>query len=252
MSPQALAESLERMQVAGWINTMVHDVFRKARMLVAGDPGVLFGLGDLLPATLDEILEGLNALARWDFAVENGSRGRSYVSPQAVAEQAEVYAQRLSLACERKEKVFFGTGHPTGPLEMYIRIADAMRERGVGVLRFGDGEGFEGYVGGSEIRYVGDVACVSMGGDLAHTHSARPMEGMLSRGLEPDLVIGDHGFAGAALASGIDAVAIVDTNDPALILAWVRGLPIKPILCDDNRPPGAYRALTSFLLARLD
>ena len=33
----------------------------------------------------------------------------------------------------------------------------------------------------------------------------------------------------------IDAVAVVDTNDPALVLAWSRGLKSCD-LCDDNRP----------------
>lgn len=251
MTAEALAASLERHKVAGWIGTPVHDVLRKARMLVSGDRSVALGLGELLPTSLDEILSGLNRLASWDFENSNGSRGRSWVSPAHVVVQAEAWAERLRVACEREERVFFGTGHPTGPLEMYARLADALRDRGASVLRFGEGEAFEGYVGGSEIRYVCDVACVSMGGDLAHTHSARPMEGMLERGLRPDLVVGDHGFAGAAVVRGIDAVAVIDTNDPALVLAWVRGLPVWPILCDDNRPPGAYRSLTEFLLYRL-
>jgi hypothetical protein len=168
-----------------------------------------------------------------------------------VAAQAEKVAERIRLACERGERVFFGTGHPTGPLEMYIRWADALRERGATIVRLADGEAYEGYHGGSEIRYICDVACVSIGGDLAHTHSARPMESMLGAGLRPDLVIGDHGFAGAALTKGIDALGVVDTNDPALVLAWVRGLPLLPILCDDNRPPGSYRELTEFVLRHL-
>jgi hypothetical protein len=247
----ALAAALERERVAGWIFTPVHDVMRKARMLVSGDPGVALGLGNLLPTTLEEILDGLNALAGWDFASEDGNRGRSWVSPELVASQAEAVAERLRIACERRERVFFGTGHPTGPLEMYIRWADALRDRGVTITRVGDGDAFEGYHGGAEIRYVCDVACVSIGGDLAHTHSARPMEGMLNAGLRPDLVVGDHGFAGAALTRGIDALGVVDTNDPALVLAWTRGMPLAPILCDDNRPPGAYRELTEFVLARL-
>jgi hypothetical protein len=74
---------------------------------------------------------------------------------------------------------------------------------------------------------------------------------MLNAGLHPELVVGDHGFAGAALTRGIDALGVVDTNDPALVLAWSRGLPLSPILCDDNRPPGAYRELTEFVLSRL-
>jgi hypothetical protein len=251
VSPTELAAVGEREKVVGWIDTPVHDVHRKARMLASGDPSVLFGLPTLLPASLEEILDALSRLGSWDFANPNGSRGRSWVSPDGFVAQAEAVAGRLQAACERGERVFFGTGHPTGPLEMYIRLADALRDRGAEILRVAEGDPYERYAGGAQIRYVGDVACVSMGGDLAHTHSARPMEYLLGSGLTCDLVVGDHGFAGAALAQGIDAVAVVDTNDPALALAWARGLSVWPVLCDDNRPPGSYAVLTRFLIERL-
>jgi hypothetical protein len=251
MSLVELASDLERQGVCGWINTPVHDVHRKIRMLTAGDPSVSFGLGALLPTSVDEVMDALNRLSGWDFANPNGNRGKSFVSPEGLAQQAETVAVRLREACERRERVFFGTGHPTGPLDMYIRLADAMRERGAGIVRGGEGDGFDGYIGGGEIRYVCDVACVSIGGDLAHTHSAKPMEFLLANGLEADLVVGDHGFAGAALIRGTDAIAVVDTNDPALVLAWSRGLSVWPMLCDDNRPPGSYASLRRFLVDRL-
>jgi hypothetical protein len=220
-------------------------------MLASGDPSVLFGLPNLMPTTLDEVLEALGRLGSWDFANPNGSRGRSWVSPEGFVTQAEAAVDRLRFACTDGQRVFFGTGHPTGPLEMYVRVADALRERGADIVRVAEGDPYERYAGGAQIRYICDVAAVSMGGDLAHTHSARPMEYLLGSGLSCDLVVGDHGFAGAALAQGIDAVAIVDTNDPALALAWARGMSVWPLLCDDNRPPGAYSSLSRFLIERL-
>ena len=108
---------------------------------------------------------------------------------------------------------------------MYARLADAMRERGAEIVRVSEGDSFDGYIGGGRITYVCDVATVSMSGDLVHTHSAKPMEFLLNSGLQVDFVVGDHGFTGAALARGLDAVAVVDTNDPALVLAWGRKLP---------------------------
>jgi hypothetical protein len=251
LTREALRESLLAGEVAGWIGTQLHDVQRKIRMLVAGDTSTAFGLGDLLPTTAEEVMGGLRELADWDFVSEEGSRGRSYVSPDAVVEQVERVAERLHLACERGERVFFGTGHPTGPLELWGRLATEMAERGAKILRVNEGDPFEGYVGGSQIRYVCDVACVSMAGDLVHTHSARPMEFLLSHGLDPEFVIGDHGFAGAALARGIDAVAMIDTNDPGLLLACARRLPVWPVLCDDNRPAAAYHELFRFIRDRL-
>jgi hypothetical protein len=247
----SLAEKLERDRVVGWIDTPFHDVHRKIRMLANGDSSVLFGLGMLMPTTVDETVSALTDLAGWDFATGEPSRGKSYVAPEKVVAQVERAAERLRVACERGERVFFGTGHPTGPLEMYARLADAMRERGAEIVRVSEGDSFDGYIGGGRITYVCDVATVSMSGDLVHTHSAKPMEFLLASGLRVDFVVGDHGFTGAALAQGLDAVAVVDTNDPALVLAWGRELPIRPILCDDNRPAAAYHAMTDFIIERL-
>jgi hypothetical protein len=244
-----LAEALERDRVAGWIDTPYHDVHRKIRMLVGGDPSASFGLSSLLPASTEEVVKGLSDLSGWDFGRGEGGKGKSYVSPDNVADQVERAAERMKLACERSERVFFGTGHPTGPLEMYGRLASHMQSKGVHLTRMREGESFDGYIGGGRIQYCADVAVVSMSGDLVHTHSAKPMEFLFSGGLDADLVIGDHGFCGAALARGHDAVAVVDTNDPALILAWVRGLPIWPILCDDNRPSVNYHSMIEVFTA---
>ncbi len=251
MNPQALAEDLEAGRVVGWIDTPFHDVHRKIRMLVGGDSSAGFGLSSLLPATVEEVVRGLNELSGWDFGDGEGGKGKSYVSPHTTVAQVERAAERMRLACERKERVFFGTGHPTGPLEMYGRLAAQLRARGVSLQRVREGESFDGYIGGGRVQYCGDVAVVSMSGDLVHTHSAKPMEFLLKGGLDCDLVIGDHGFCGAALARGIDAIAVVDTNDPALVLAHIRRLPVWPILCDDNRPSVCYHALTEFIVERL-
>lgn len=247
-----LARELEQLGVAGPIVTSVRDVYRKARMLEAGDRSVAFGLDGLLPTSLDEVIGALRRLARTEFAAEGaGARDRSVVDPESLVEQAEMAGRRLREACERSERVLFGTGHPAGPIEMYILVARAMAEAGAEVMRVAEGEpvGAEGYRG--EIRYVADVACFGAGGGLAHTHSAAPMEYLLSVAPTPDLVVGDHGFCGAGLARGADAVAVVDTNDPALVLAWARGLPVHPLLCDDNRPPNAYLPLAHHLISAL-
>jgi hypothetical protein len=251
VNKKTLAEKLERDRVVGWIDTAYHDVHRKIRMLANGDSSVLFGLGDLMPTTIEETVGALSELAGWDYANGEPERSKSYVSPELTVANIERAAERLREACQRGERVFFGTGHPTGPLEMYARLADAMRERGAEIVRVSEGDSFDGYIGGGRITYVCDVATVSMSGDLVHTHSAKPMEFLLSSGLKVDFVMGDHGFTGAALTRGLDAVAVVDTNDPALVLAWGRKLRIWPILCDDNRPAAAYHSMTDFIIERL-
>jgi len=249
----SLATELEQQGVAGRIITPVGDVYRKARRLVQGDPRTTMGLAHLLPATLTEVVDGVSKLSGSDLPAEGDGDGdgKCWVDASVLVGLADAARERLIAACDRGETVLFGTGHPAGPIDLYVRLAAAMAGAGARVQRFAEAEYFDldVYHGRGQIRYVGEVACLSAGGELLHTHSPRPMEYLLDVGHTPDLVVGDHGFAGAGLARGADAVALVDTNDPALVLAWMRGLPIHPMVCDDNRPPSCYHALADHLTA---
>jgi hypothetical protein len=49
------------------------------------------------------------------------------------------------------------------------------------------------------------------------------MQNMLKEVDGIDLVIADHGFAGAAVEAGLPTLSIADVNDPALPLAQARG-----------------------------
>jgi len=50
----------------------------------------------------------------------------------------------------------------------------------------------------------------------------------------PDLVLGDHGYAGAAIEAGVEAVSVADVNDPALIVAKAQGRIRIVVVMDDN------------------
>jgi hypothetical protein len=104
------------------------------------------------------------------------------------------------------------------------------------------------------IRYVQDVAMVSTRGELNHTHSARPMEAVLAALASdgespPDLVVADHGWAGAAGEAGITSVGFADSNDPALFIGEVEGKVAVSVPLDDNVEPHLYKPLTAYLLA---
>ena len=62
-----------------------------------------------------------------------------------------------------------------------------------------------------------------------------------------DLVVADHGFAGAAVAAGIPTVAVMDTNDPALAVVDLRGADLTVVPMDDNRPQNSYAAALEVL-----
>jgi len=89
-------------------------------------------------------------------------------------------------------------------------------------------------------RYLQGVGAVTDGVRGLHTHSPVPMERILEAGEVPDLVFADHGFAGAAVARGIPAIAVMDTNDTALAVARARGRDLTLIPLDDGRRPDAY------------
>ena len=58
----------------------------------------------------------------------------------------------------------------------------------------------------------------------------------------PDLVVADHGWAGAAGQAGVTAVGFADCNDPALFVGEAEGLVAVSVPLDDNVPPHLLRA----------
>ena len=58
--------------------------------------------------------------------------------------------------------------------------------------------------------------------------------------IRPDLVFGDHGFAGAAIDDGIETISVADVNDPAPVVAKWQGRTEMVIVMDDNVQPEAY------------
>jgi hypothetical protein len=98
---------------------------------------------------------------------------------------------------------------------------------------------------------------VTGGADLEHTHDPEPMRGMLDSLAEageapPDLVIADHGYAGAAGMAGIETVGFADSNDPALFVGEAEGLISVAVPLDDNVLPHLYAPLTELLIAGID
>jgi hypothetical protein len=66
----------------------------------------------------------------------------------------------------------------------------------------------------------------------------------------PDLVVADHGWAGAAGEAGIDAIGYADCNDPALFVGEAEGKVLVSVPLDDNVAPHLYAPLTAYILQR--
>jgi hypothetical protein len=246
-----LREHLVATRLAGPVRTPVWDVLRKAALVAAGDPEHCFGLSGMGRYRRDDVLAEVTRQFGWTHTAGEPSGGPTFIEPDLVLDELDRAGERLAKAARDGEHVVLATGHPTGPLGMYQQLAAGLRDRGAKLSRPGDGIAF--VLGGRRhlIRYILNVATLSSTSKLYHTHDAHPMELVLDQAGEIDLVIGDHGFAGASAERGIDVVAVADINDPALPMAKAEGRAGVVIGMDDNVLPAHYEPLADHLLAGL-
>ncbi|GAA3242111.1 phosphatase [Actinocorallia longicatena] len=230
---------------------------RNLRKMAAGDPYYQFGL------KLGEwsFEAGLEMMARLvGISPDPGHfYGDDTIDVELTLDGLDAMAGHLARAAEAKSKVIVATGHPTGLLPVHVAVAAALRAAGCMVLTPAEGWKYEVPTPDGprerKIRYFEDVAVLSGGGSLHHTHDSAPMEEMLANLAGesrhwPDLVIADHGWAGAAGEAGITTVGFADCNDPALFAGHVVGKIDVAVPLDDNVLPRHYAPLTGYLLGR--
>jgi hypothetical protein len=215
----------------------------KINSMLEGDPNDTFGLSGLEKYSAGEVLEFVAELTGCNPDIE-ALDGHDVIDPDRTVAGIEGAARRLGTEARRGATLLVATGHPTGLLEHHIRVVDAFRDAGGKLVRPREEEKLFSSKSGRdyEVRYVGGVGCVADWGALRHTHSSIAMEALLEGGPHPDIVMADHGFAGAAVERGIPTVAVMDINDPALAVAWAEQRDISIIPMDDNRPPRSYEA----------
>lgn len=227
--------------VAGPAGHPHHNVFGNIRMLVEHDPDKLFGLSGMPePFGFDDIvrLVGEASGVPIDALATEGSPD---IDPGAVLDACGALGERLAEAARRRERVVFATGHPGDLDPLYGAIAELAAARGARTARPGEGSswGDPDLSHDWTIAYHGAVGMVTDGERPRHTHRPDAMRRMLSEE-RPDLVVADHGFAGAAIESGVETLSIADVNDPALIVAKAQGRTDVVVVLDDHVPPEAY------------
>jgi hypothetical protein len=188
------------------------------------------------------------------------TRGQDRIDPERTIERLDAMAVRLRAAARRRERVLVATGHPVGLRPTHTAVARGLRRSGCTLLTPATGwqhpPGTDYGGTGAELRYLDDVG-VLMGADgaLQHTHSPLPMQAVLAHldaagEAPPDLVVADHGWAGAAGQAGFDAVGFADCNDPALFVGEAEGRVLVCVPLDDNVAPQLYAPMTGYLLGR--
>jgi len=256
-SRDQLREHLVQSGIAGAVATSREDNLLKYGFFAARASQAMFGLEPRGRWRLGDVLELM--VARVGVSPDpTYLRGPDRIDPDLTVSGLDRMAAQLKLVAREGARVVVATGHPAGLLPVHLAVAAGLRRAGATVLTPAAGVRYALTTRGGrverEIRYINHVATVSTRGELNHTHSPRPMEAVLSALREtdeplPELVVADHGWAGAAGQAGVAAVGFADSNDPALFVGEAEGTVAVTVPLDDNVAPHLYAPVTSYLLA---
>jgi hypothetical protein len=166
------------------------------------------------------------------------------VTPLATLRGLEEAARRIDSVARGGGNFLVATGHPGNLLLLYMELACLIRDRGGRVIEPARGAWVPPNLC---LDYMAGVAVTTDGRSLLHAHDCRAMELMLEAAESVDLVVADHGFAGAAIVAGIPVVAVLNANDPLPALARRLGADVTLIPMDGNLSPSAYLPLAGLV-----
>lgn len=237
--------------VAGPATHPLDNVRGNILMLIEGDPDKQFGLRGL-PGAFDlaEILDLVAAGA--GVPIDHEARyGVVEIAPGPIVDACDAMGARLAAAAANRERVIVATGHPIGLGLFYRSLDHLLRDRGAEVIAPADGARWRdrGRQHDWIIDHWGGVGMITDGHEPRHTHWPQAMERMLAEST-PDLVVADHGYAGAAIEAGVETLSIADVNDPALIVAQAQGRTDVVVVMDDHVAPDAYWPCFQAIVAR--
>lgn len=253
----ALIRQLIDARIAGPVATSRENNLANFRLMAQRDPGYTFGLPLRGEWSFDDVLALM--AARCGVAPDPMyDAGDDTIDPELTVERLEALADRLREVAANGGRVLIATGHPTGLLVVHLEIARALRAAGCALLEpnaVWQDVDRSGKPHERHIRHILGVAVASQGANLLHTHSPVPMrimlEALASTGQQPpDLVVADHGYAGAAGAAGVPTVGFADCNDPALFAGEAEDDVEVCVPLDDNVAPQLYAPMTGYLLER--
>ena len=227
--------------VAGTASHALDNVRGNILMLIDGDPDKQFGLSGLPGGySFDDILDQVASEA--GIPIDHDARyGVVEIAPAPIVDACEEAGERLAAACRNEERVILATGHPIGLALFYRELDRLIATRGARVLTPANGLHWreDALPHDWVIEHWEGLGMLTDGREPRHTHWPDAMERMLAE-TTPDLVVADHGFAGAAIEAGVETLSIADVNDPALIVAKAQGRTQIVIVMDDHVAPDDY------------
>lgn len=248
-----LRDHLVETRLAGHVATTPRQTVQNCHKLAAGDEDYTFGF-DFAGTTAEDALDAVAAVCGGDpRSADPGGPG--WIDPDASLGAIGFHRDVLADAARDGARVLLATGHPTGLLPHYAAIGRALAAAGCKLLSPLDDVWLTPHPTGRRqgIRFIDGVGCEFDGASLRHTHRPDPMVAMLDEmGGGPgavDLVVADHGLAGAAIRRGLPTLSIADVNDPGLPLAQVRGWTDAVLPIDDNLAPRLFVPVTEAMLA---
>ncbi|MEY9215094.1 phosphatase [Thermobifida halotolerans] len=261
MTPPSRAELIDhlvRTGIAGQVDTPRQNNLKHYRRLVQGDPYHQFGLTFTREWSFSDVL-ALMAKRCGVVADEGYLWGIDTIDPDRTVDALESVADRMARAARDRERVMFATGHPRNLAEVYRTWKDLLVDHGCTVVTAAAGYAYD--VSGEYpptrriLVWRDDVGMVVDGRTPRHSHHPFAMRAVLSRLAEegtpwPQLVIADHGFAGAAGEAGVETIGFADSNDPALFLGEHEGKLHTTVPLDDGYLPDTYRPLSDYVIHR--
>jgi Phosphatase len=213
------------------------------RGLVNAEPHYTFGIKGVERFRFEEVLDAVASITECsrDPAV---TAGGGYISPRSTLKAFEEAARRILGVARTGGTFLVGTGHPGSLPVFYLELVRLIRGWGGKVLEPARGAAVPPNL---DLDYIEGVAVTTDRCSLMHTHDFRAMEIMLAETGPVDLVVADHGYAGAAINAQIPVVVLIDTNDAAPAVAKRMGADATVIPADDNRPLSCYRPLVESL-----
>ncbi|MFI7617745.1 phosphatase [Nonomuraea terrae] len=255
LSRDELREHLVRSRIAGDVATSRENNLDHYSSLANGDPYYALGLTFDQPWSYRDILALMAKSA--GVVPDPGHRsGQDTIDPDLTIDAIDAMAERIAVVLSRPApRILLATGHPTGLLAVHLPLAALCRANGAVLLTPAEGWTYAGSGFGRprRIRYLQDIAMLDDKGNFVHTHDAAPMRHMLGElgGDLPELVIADHGWAGAAGEAGVPTVGFADSNDPGLFVGEAEGKIEVVVPLDDNVLPRYYAPLTERLVTQV-